>query len=311
VDIGILNEILSFIESPYVVDAPIVVSGQRKVYAAKKSGSNDRFVLKVCPLQPVMVARIKREIKILADIDSKYFPKVYFEFFVTDEIIGYFIDTFDPKTQQARIDEIKKANIRPFLVTVEEHIEHLAWKDCLPTLRDEKSLIAFLLCLFEGLRLLWDKKIVHRDLKPDNILIRPNFEPVIIDLGIAKSMSDGATNITHPAFPSPCTPQFAAPEQLTNNKTEVTYKTDQFAVGIILFVLLTDKFPFGSVEHDGIENIVQNFFSGRIEDFRNHNTSASDGLVEFIRKLLNVQPYRRFRTGEEISDALGKIGEAL
>jgi hypothetical protein len=61
-------------------------------------GQDGQFVLKTCPLNPISVARIKREIKILSDLDSRYFPKLYFQFFITDEVLGYYIDSFDPKT---------------------------------------------------------------------------------------------------------------------------------------------------------------------------------------------------------------------
>ncbi len=167
-------------------------------------------------------------------------------------------------------------------------------------MRQEKQLADFLLHLFEGLKLLWGKKIVHRDLKPENILIRPNMLPVIIDLGIAKSMSEGATIITNPAFPSPCTPRYAAPEQLTNNKAEVTYKTDQFSVGVIAFSALTGIFPYGSDAEIGIEGVIHNFYSGQMAKIKDHNVSVSDGMTKFIEKLLKVYPYQRFRAIDEI-----------
>ncbi len=306
-DITTLNDILDFIESDYRVHSSILESGQRKVYVAKKNGFAEKYVLKVCPLHPISVARIQREIKILSELDSEYFPKFDFQYFVTDEIINYFIDNFDPKTQQERITQIMSLKLNPFLVTVEEHIEHMPWKGCVDRLRDERTFLIFLRHLFAGLNLLWEKKIVHRDLKPDNILIRPDLRPVIIDLGIAKSMSEGATIITNPAFPSPCTPRFAAPEQLTNNKTEVTYKTDQFAVGVIAFLVLTGKFPYGNDAEIGIEGVVHNCLSGKMESFRKYNTVVSDGVVKLIERLIRVHPFQRFRTLEEIMGTLADI----
>lgn len=308
-DIETLNEILAFIEAPYQVTTPIIESGQRKVYFATHTGSNDRVILKVCPLHPVMVARIKREIKILREIDSKYFPKFFYEFFITDQELSYFADSFDPRTEAKRLEQITRMKLKPFLVTAEECIEHIPWDKCVDHLKQEKNLVELLLHLFSGLRLLWDKKIVHRDLKPDNILIRPNMEPVIIDLGIAKSMSDGATIITNPAFGSPCTPRFASPEQLTNNKTEVTYKSDQFAVGVISFLVLTGRLPFGSDVDIGVEGVVQNILSGKIESLRGLNPGVTPQLAQVIEKLLKVFPYQRFRNVEDILSELSATRE--
>ncbi|HEY8271954.1 MAG TPA: serine/threonine-protein kinase [Pseudobdellovibrionaceae bacterium] len=308
-DIKTLNEILEFVEAPYRVTSPIVESGQRKVYYAQDIHSSAQVVLKVCPLYPVMVARIKREIRILQEIDSKYFPKFFYEFFITDQELSYFVDSLDPKTQQHRLVEIAKMGIKPFLVTAEECIEHIHWDKCWENLRAEPVFITFLIHLFSGLKLLWDKKIVHRDLKPENILIRPNMEPVIIDLGIAKSMNKGATIITNPAFSSPCTPRFAAPEQLTNNKAEVTYKSDQFSVGVIAFLVLAGKLPYGSDEEVGMEGVIRNFFQGKIEDLRRHNSEISENFVLLIERLLKVVPYQRFRSVEEIISALTALEE--
>ncbi len=308
-DIETLNEILAFVEAPYRITAPIVESGQRKVYCAQQIETADQVILKICPLHPVMVARIKREIKILREIDSKYFPKFFYEFFLTEQELGYFIDSFDPKTEQARIVELAKLAIKPFLVTVEEHIIHVTWDKCWAELQQPVVLVQFLIHVFSGLRLLWDKKIVHRDLKPENILIRPNMEPVIIDLGIAKSMSEGATIITNPAFSSPCTPQFAAPEQLTNNKAEVTYKSDQFSIGVIAFLVLTGRLPYGRQDEIGIEGLVRNLLTANMESLRKYNDAIDDEFVHLIERLLKVFPYQRFRNVEEIISALTVIQE--
>src|SRR5690606_5109832 len=133
------------------------------------------------------------------------------------------------------------------------------WEDHIDSFRaDEKLFSNFLKNIFTALNVLWEKKIVHRDLKPDNILIRSDLTPVIIDLGIAKSMREGTQAITHVFGHSPCTPQFAAPEQLANNKTEVTYKSDQFAIGVIAFWVMTGSFPFGAISDIGPEGFLKN-----------------------------------------------------
>lgn len=310
-DLSTLNRILDYIDivgdQTYVVTNPIILSGQRQVYEARPKNGTEKLVLKTCPLMPTNVARIKREIAILREIDSKYFPKIHFEFFATSETLAYFVDNLNPKTDQDLIRSLRAAPPAPFLVTVEEYIEHIPWSQAEAGLADESKLVAFLLHLFTALNILWEKKIVHRDLKPDNILVRPNFEPVVIDLGIAKSMKDGATNITHPLVSSPCTPAFAAPEQLTNNKAEVTYKADQFAIGIIFFRLLTKHFPYGDVGVLGIEGVVENFMTGAVADFRSFNKTASDDLVGFIHRLLMVAPFKRFRVADEILGVLEGI----
>lgn len=270
------------------------------VYAATDLEGNGSFILKLCPLNPTAVARIKREIKILSEMNSQYFPKCHFQFFVTDEVIDYFIDSFTPKSSQDRIDELHAMQLKPFLATVEEYIEHLPWETCLPKLREEQTFLRFLKHILLAMKLLWDKKIVHRDLKPENILIRPNFEPVIIDLGIAKSLVDGASVITHPLFPSPCTPRYAAPEQLMNHKSEVTHKTDQFTLGVIAFIVLTGKHPYGNDAEIGLEGIVQNFLKEKTLRILDYNSSISEPVMSLVMRMLKVKPYQRFRSVDEM-----------
>ena len=215
-NIDILNELLSFIKSNYKAASKIVESGQRVVYKAKLDGNKkDVFVLKTSPVYPTNVARIKRELKILSELNSSYFPISRYNQFISEEDIKYFIDNLNPKTHSEKIKQLQALNLRPFFVTVEDYIDHLNWDELQKRFsQNEDEFVEFLKKLFEALNLLWDQKIVHRDLKPDNILVNSNLEPTIIDLGIAKSMRDGTQTITHSLVSSPCTPQFAAPEQL-------------------------------------------------------------------------------------------------
>jgi serine/threonine-protein kinase len=89
--------------------------------------------------------------------------------------------------------------------------------------------------------------IVHRDLKPSNILVRREGEVKLLDFGIAKLLGeDGAaaeTSITeHGSWA--LTPDFAAPEQVTGGA--VTTATDVYALGVVLYLLLTGRHPTSS-----------------------------------------------------------------
>ncbi len=310
-EINTLNEILNFIEAEHRISEKLDLppSGQREVFLAENISTGETCIAKICDTIPVNVARIQREIRILSGLDSKYFPKFYFQSFISRDIISNLFDSFDPRVEheKKRIEELKSEKIYPFLITIEEFIEHVHWKDAIETIREEKNLVELLIHLFQALSLLWQKKIVHRDLKPDNILLRENLLPVIIDLGIAKSFRDGTQNLTHYLFGTPCTHQYAALEQLINSKTEITYKTDQFAIGVIAFQILTDKFPYGVVKEEGVEQIVDNLLHERSESILNNNKFANVNLVKFIEKLLQAKPYKRFRNVEIILMKLQEI----
>ena len=80
--------------------------------------------------------------------------------------------------------------------------------------------------------------VVHRDLKPGNILVEANGEPKLLDFGIAKIISGSNTEQTTAAA---MTPAYAAPEQLLG--LPVSTLTDVYALGVLLFELLTDTRP--------------------------------------------------------------------
>ena len=92
--------------------------------------------------------------------------------------------------------------------------------------------------------------IVHRDLTPSNILVRSDNQVKLLDFGIAKLLQDerqaqDRTPLT--VGEQAMTPEYAAPEQL--NGGPVTTATDVYALGVLLYLLLTGCNPHGSGPH--------------------------------------------------------------
>ena len=90
--------------------------------------------------------------------------------------------------------------------------------------------------------------IVHRDLKPPNILVRHDGKVKVLDFGIAKLLQhEDPREMTLQTLEGGLTPEYAAPEQLTG--AAATIATDVYALGVLLYVLLTGCHPAGAGPH--------------------------------------------------------------
>ncbi|MBJ7470350.1 MAG: serine/threonine protein kinase [Solirubrobacteraceae bacterium] len=145
--------------------------------------------------------------------------------------------------------------------------------------------------LLEAVETLWSKGIVHRDIKPENIA-RSEGRSVLLDLGIAYFAD--LTPVTEPLGASPKTPAFAAPEQFEIRRmAEIDHRTDLFQVGVVLFIAATGSHPYRPDDPSAYLNRLAN---GEIDEQAFEAAGTPDGVRKLLRRLLQPEPNRRFRT---------------
>ena len=218
--------------------------------------------------------RIDREVALLKEIDSPYYPK-QFEFLI------------DATTKQ-------------FLI-IEEHLNATELEKQKAQFADDESVLELLQNLVRALSILWNRNVVHRDLKPGNILIDPDGIPKIIDLGIARFLDKDSITASF-ALHGPATPLYASPDQLLNKKTMISIRTDFFLLAIVVLELIHGFHPFDPVYVGNSASIVENIQNGY---YVPPNENCDARLRGYIQRALQPKPFQRFRSVKQVIDQLG------
>lgn len=240
--------------------------GQKTVFLAEHPELGSVVIKRGTMRSFTSLERIRREVELLSELKSKYYPTQY-----------HF--NVDLKTKEFEI--------------IEGFVEGKTLRDSFSAFRKPKEIFTLLNFLVDGLSLIWDRKIVHRDLKPENIIVNSQGFPCIIDLGIARFLElESLTKTISPM--GPCTPIYAAPEQLANNRNLIDLRTDFFALGIIALELYLGVHPFDSAHSGGKFSIAENIMRGKYI-FETDTVKRNDSIAEFAKMTLQAQPYERFR----------------
>jgi hypothetical protein len=150
--------------------------------------------------------------------------------------------------------------------------------------------------ILRGLEALHAAGLVHRDLKPANVLLDAQGTLKVTDLGIAAD-SQRTSHLKTQIDASLGTPEYMAPEQIRSAST-VDARADLYAVGVILYELLTGSVPFRGSEFDVKSGHVQ-----RQPDLAPVRARAPE-LVWVVARALEKAPSERFATASEFRTAL-------
>jgi serine/threonine protein kinase len=146
--------------------------------------------------------------------------------------------------------------------------------------------------------------IVHRDLKPQNLMVSraaDGHEVVkLVDFGIAKSLEEGATQLTSAGY-SLGTPHYMAPEQAAGQ--EVDARADLYSLGVILYEMLVGDVPFTATSASAV--LVKHLNEPpEPPSHRRPDLQIPPALEAVTLKCLEKDPARRFQTAEGFTAAL-------
>lgn len=236
-----------------------------------------------------VISYLQREIRILNSLNVPCYPKLHLN------------DVFalDPQTEEP-------LPARLFL-TIEERIIGQPLSSCAQAYSEEAAVVKLLVALVQALKYLWEQRppIVHRDLKPDNILIRPDGQVVVIDLGISRE--EGSAGVTQTAaLWGPCTPQYSSPEQAQNEKRNISFKSDFFALGTVAYELITGNNPFNPNGNLSAFDVLDNVANANVPPLKSV-ANVSQPFSDLVEMMMQKHPYKRPRTPDALLENLESL----
>ncbi len=206
---------------PYVIDRLLGRGGMGAVYLARRSDQEFDQLVAIKMIRrgmdsDLVVRRFRHERQILATLNHPHIARLFdggttpdgLPYFVMEYVAGMPIDRYADEHRLTTVERLR-------------------------------------LCfgVFDAVQHAHDHHIVHRDLKPGNVLVTAAGEPKLLDFGIAKILDPGNdTDSTMTSLARPMTPDYASPEQILGQP--VTPATDVYALGLLLYELLTGHHPY-------------------------------------------------------------------
>jgi hypothetical protein len=146
-----------------------------------------------------------------------------------------------------------------------------------------------------------ERGLIHRDLKPSNLLVTPQGQVKLLDLGLARFLQDqvGDTNLTREGA-GMGTPDYCAPEQY-RDAHRADGRADVYALGCTLYHLLTGHVPFPG------SSLSEKYRAHAEQEPQPVEESCPEvpvGLVAVLRRMMAKRPQDRFRTAGEPAEAL-------
>ncbi|HEV2325522.1 MAG TPA: serine/threonine-protein kinase [Terracidiphilus sp.] len=262
----------------YRIEAPIAHSGMATIYRATDLRDNRPVALKVphpdMEADPILFDRFRREAGIGERLNHPGVMRVIAE---EERSRPYIVmEWCDGRLLRQMLNEGRIARDRAIRITSR---------------------------ILETLEYIHANGVVHRDLKPENILVNPDDAIKIIDFGIA---SDSASRrLTYANFtPTLGTPDYISPELVKGKRGDG--RSDIYAVGVMLYEMLTGKLPFSGPSPLAVMN----------NRLRNHpvpprvaDPTISPQLQEVLYRALERDPRNRYGKAQEFQHDLEHLDQ--
>lgn len=261
---------------PYLVERELGSGGMGTVFLAHHAETGQPAAVKVLPAslsrEPGFVARFDREIAALRAVRSPNIVELY-DSGVDAETYYYAMEYVAGESLTERLEREKR----------------LPWRTAIQ--------IAVQVC--GALKAAHNAGVIHRDLKPSNLMLAPGDAVKLTDFGVAQVFAAGKLTATGGVVG---TAEFMSPEQAEGKRA--TKQSDIYALGAVLYVMLTGRPPFtGKTALD----IAQKHRFGQFDSPKRFVPEIPSWLDEVVCKCLAKNPDQRYPDAYVLSLRLQEI----
>ncbi len=265
---------------PYRIGKPLGRGGMGSVYAAVHEKSGQRVAVKLIAAHVADEARFRRrfddEVKTLQQLRHRNIVQLI-GFGEEQGQLFYSMELVEGETLQARIRREKK----------------IGW---LPALN-----IAIDVCA--ALKHAHDFGVIHRDLKPANLLLANDGGVKLVDFGIAKIFGESDKTLAGSVLG---TADYMAPEQA--NGSGVTVRTDLYALGSVMYAMLTGRPPFRG---KSVTEVIESLKRDRPVPLDLVDPNLPEAVVDLVHQLLEKNPDSRPPTALSVMNRLKAMRAGL
>jgi eukaryotic-like serine/threonine-protein kinase len=272
----------------FTIEAELGRGGMGIVYLARQRSLNRRVALKVMAgglsLSQRHVERFRREAAATAQIRHPAIVPVH-SLTEVDGSLALAMDYVVGRNLAEILDDLRLANADPERA-IEGNLGIAA----------DKGYVAecALLCaqIASALAAAHRSSVVHRDLKPRNLMIDERGQVRLLDFGLAKSLGEGSLSLSGELTG---TAHYLSPEQTLAKRVEVDHRADIWALGVILYELLTLHRPF---DGKNLQQIVYEICFAEPVPPHRRNPKVPRDLVTICQKALEKDPQKRYPSAE-------------
>lgn len=258
---------------PYEVGEKLGQGGMGSVYKAVHAKTSEPVAVKIiaAPIadEPRFRRRFDAEIKTLMSLQHEGIVKLI-GFGEEHGQLFYSMELVEGDSLQTVIKREKK----------------LPWEQC----------IDYSIQICAALKHAHDVGVIHRDLKPANLILTSSKQLKLVDFGIAKIFGDEQQTVVGSLLG---TLDYMAPEQL--DSSSITVRTDLYAVGSLMYTMLTGRPPFRGKSAAQVIDLLKNQIPTRLDVI---DPDLPEPLVEIVDQLLAKRPDDRPPTALSVSQRL-------